>query len=330
MNKIFFAKGAAMLLATAALMTACSSDDDAVSYYPEDNVVRVVTNVNTMTTRASFNNDNIDNIGLSIKNAAADSYSYANAKFAKSGSAWAPEGQTLLWHNATDAVDIVAYAPYNGSVQTNLSDTKDFPVTVETEQNATSTASDFLVYKKKGFMPGTDLNTLSAIPVNFTHALTRLDIVVTFGTEFDAKQEGGKLTSSPLGGFKVSGTSVAGTCDFTLDTPTVTATDNVNDVQPYESETFVQAAGTAGQETTNAKATYSCILIPQTVAGGKFTVSFTIDGTVYSWTSTAPVTLEAGKYHTLSLRVGKDTVVPKGFTMKKWDTTPGSTKIETD
>lgn len=320
-----------MLLATAALMSACSSDDDVTSYYPEDNVVRVATNVNNMATRASFTNDNIDNIGLGIKNAASDSYSYDNAKFVKSGSTWSPDGRLLLWHNATDAVDIVAYAPYQADfTDANLCDAQDFPVTVETTQSATSTASDFLVYKKKGFVPQTDLNTAGAIPVNFTHALSRLDIIVTLGTEFDAQAEGGKLTSSPLTDFEVSGTSVTGYCDFTLDVPLVTATaGDARDVQPYESATFTQAEGTVGQETSNAKATYSCILIPQTVGSGLFTVSFKINGTLYAWTSPDAVTLEPGKYHTLNLTVGKDTVVPTAFSVKKWDTTP-STALNTD
>lgn len=314
-----------MLLA-AALMSACSSDDNVTSYYPQDNVVRVATNVNTMTTRASFTNNNIDNIGLGIKNAASDSYSYKNAKFVKNGTAWAPEGQLLLWHNATDAVDIVAYAPYQNFTDGNLCDVNNFSVKVETTQSATSTASDFLVYKKKGFVPQTGLNTDGAIPVNFTHALSRLDIVVTFGTEFDAQAEGGKLTSSPLTDFGVNGTSVAGTCDFTLDEPLVTATStDVLDVQPYESAPFTPAEGTA----SNARATYSCILIPQTVGVGLFTVSFKINGTLYAWTSSSAVTLEPGKYHTLNLTVGKDTVVPTAFSAKKWDTTP-STALNTD
>ncbi len=50
---------------------------------------------------------------------------------------------------------------------------------------------------------------------------------------------------------------------------------------------FSNNAGTI----TKATATYEAILIPQTIASGKFTVSFKVDGKLYEWAYNKELTL---------------------------------------
>ena len=110
-------------LAMAALATAvfasCSSEDDlAQSNYPMDNVVRIMTSVDGMNTRASYGNstDNLNSFGFCIKNANSEKYTYDNVKITKKGSIWNSATQ-MLWQNSTTAVDILAYAPYQETTE---------------------------------------------------------------------------------------------------------------------------------------------------------------------------------------------------------------------
>ena len=343
MKKMNHASAAAFIVAAGLVASACSSDDNKVrTYYPKDNVVRVVTNVSNMLTRGSITTSQLTNMGLSIYNTADPTvYTYGNVEFTKAseGGTWTP-AQLMLWQNKDAVVNIVAYAPYKADYtmpadKVSLSQVTDFPVSVQPTQTATDYSSDFLVYKRAGFKPYSDLNALSAIPVNFRHALSQLNISIKLGTEFDQPN---KLTASPIVGLTVGGTKTSGTYDFTYTAPTtgeattspVTPTGEAQNVQPYESKAFVEATGTEGHEVSNATATYSCILLPQTVAANGFTVSFTIGDKTYQWTSTAEVTLASGCEHSLELRVGKDVVVPGTFTVTKWDETTDPRDLTTD
>lgn len=331
MNKMNFAAGAAVIAMAAGMMSACSSDDNAVrTNYPKDNVVRVVASVSDRLTRGSYNSESVNKIGLDIYNSESDAYTYTNVKLEKGADGkWKP-AQLMLWQNATQPVYIVAYAPYNADVSNLVPMTSNFPVSVQPTQTADDNSSDFLVFKYENFIPGTDLDANGAIPVKFRHALSQLEITIKLGTEFD---QAGKLTVSPIKDLTVGGTKTSGTCDFDSALPTalgatpIYATGDAANVEPYEVPgSFKEAQGATG----NATATYSCILIPQTVAAGEFSVSFTIGDKAYSWTSTgADVELMAGSKHSLELTVGRDVVVPGTFTVKPW-TDGGSTNVTTD
>lgn len=335
MKKMNFAAGAAIIAMAAGLTCACSSDDNAArSNYPKDNVVRVATNVSDMLTRGSFTTETLGDMGLSILNSGNDNYSYANVKLTKDAGKWT-SAQLMLWQNSTQTVDVVAYAPYNPNVTDRVSTMEKFPVSVQAVQTADDNSSDFLVFKKLGFNPGTDLNAQGAIPVNFKHGLCQLNISIKLGTEFD---QAGKLTASPIKGLTVGGTFIDGTCDFKSARSTEDILPNITlvngskpqNVQPYEvPNSFKEATGTEGHEVSNATATYSCILLPQIVEKNTFTVSFTIGDKTYQWTSPDEVDLELGKKHTLELNVGKDVVVPGTFTVKAW-TDGGSSNKTTD
>ena len=337
MKKINFAAGAAIIVAAGLVASACSSDtDDARTNTAKDNVVRVVTSVDNMPTRGSYNSENIKNseIGLSILNSANSGYTYPNIKLTNNGTTWKP-AERMLWQNKETAVSIVAYAPYRTGYDergTSLAQVTDFPVSVQTTQTADDNKSDFLAYKATGFLP-TDENLVNgAVPVNFRHILSRLDITVKFGTEFDQST---KLTDSPIaeGSLAIGGTKTNGRFDFTKEgdiTAGITATGNAANVQPYKVPgSFTAATGNEGHEVTNAGVVYRCILIPQTVEANTFIVSFIINGMAYSWTAPSPITLAAGKVNTLELTVGKDVVVPGAFSVNAWND-KGTTTIYTD
>ena len=91
---------------------------------------------------------------------------------------------------------------------------------------------------------------------------------------------------------------------------------------------FSNNAGTI----TKAKATYEAILIPQTIASGKFTVSFKVDGKLYEWAYNQELTLVPTTAYTLKLIAGDDKVQPVSFSVAAWGEGNGKDgeKKETD
>ena len=312
------------LLMAATLMTgfaACSSDDDMTNNFPEDGVVRFNVGVNNPQTRASQPTDGskVAEFGICITNSANSNYTYNNVKVTGSNiTAWTPATQ-MLWQNSTQAVDIVAYSPYVNTSTTNL------PVKVEETQTKDGYTSDFLICKMPGFVPSTGLIEGGKLNLAFKHALSQLTITVTLGSEFNATD---LVTTNPITDLKVNGTYIEGICDFTKESGFVTAKTteaNTIAVAPSEYGDFVKATSLS----SNAKATYLCLLIPQTIEKGIFSVSFKLNGIPYTWASNEAVTLAENTAYTLALTVGKEIVVAGEMKANAWET--GSTSnVETE
>ena len=316
------------LLMAATLMTgfaACSSDDDMTNNFPEDGVVRFNVGVNNPQTRASQPTDGskVAEFGICIANSVNSTYTYNNVKVTGSNiTAWTPATQ-MLWQNSTQAVDIVAYSPYvEGDY--NIS-TTNLPVKVEETQIKDGYTSDFLICKKPGFVPSTGLIEGGKLNLAFKHALSQLTITVTLGSEFNATD---LVTTNPITDLKVNGTYIEGICDFTKESGFVTAKTteaNTIAVAPSEYGDFVKATSLS----SNAKATYLCLLIPQTIEKGIFSVSFKLNGIPYTWASNEAVTLAENTAYTLALTVGKEIVVAGEMKANAWET--GSTSnVETE
>ena len=316
------------LLMAATLMTgfaACSSDDDMTNNFPEDGVVRFNVGVNNPQTRASQPTDGskVAEFGICITNSANSNYTYNNVKVTGSNiTAWTPATQ-MLWQNSTQAVDIVAYSPYvEGDYNTS---TTNLPVKVEETQTKDGYTSDFLICKMPGFVPSTGLIEGGKLNLAFKHALSQLTITVTLGSEFNATD---LVTTNPITDLKVNGTYIEGICDFTKESGFVTAKTteaNTIAVAPSEYGEFEKATSLS----SNAKATYLCLLIPQTIEKGIFSVSFKLNGIPYTWASNEAVTLAENTAYTLALTVGKEIVVAGEMKANAWKT--GSTSnVETE
>ena len=216
------------ILTMAALATAvfasCSNDEDlAQSNYPMDNVVRIMTSVDGMNTRASYGNstDKLKSFGFCIKNANSEKYTYDNIKVSQENGKWNPATQ-MLWQNSTTAVDILAYAPFqettedaNGKVK--VYGNNDYAFAVQADQsNANDYTSDFIVYRQKNFTPGTELNTSKAVEVTFTHLLSQLNLTIELRDEFNQNKEK-PITAESVTDVKINGTILSSKVDFTAE-----------------------------------------------------------------------------------------------------------------
>ena len=327
------------ILTMAALATAvfasCSNDEDlAQSNYPMDNVVRIMTSVDGMNTRASYGNstDKLSSFGFCINNAGSDKYTYDNIKVSQEGSNWIPATQ-MFWQNSTTAVDILAYAPYQETTEDATGKVKvfgktDYAFSVKEDQsNAEDYSSDLIVYKKTGFKPGSELNTSKAVDVTFTHLLSQLNLTIELRDQFN-QDEKKPVTSATVTDVKVDGTFIRSKVNFAADPISVQFDGMASKAITPETVAFTKADKT----TDHATFKYSAIVIPQWIRAGVFCISFKVNGNDYIWTSTSDVNFVSGKKHDLLLLVGKDVVQGGAISAKPWgEGTTGTTgSLETD
>ena len=313
------------ILTMAALATAvfasCSNDEDlAQSNYPMDNVVRIMTSVDGMNTRASYGNstDKLNSFGFCINNAGNTKYTYDNIKVTKEGSNWIPATQ-MLWQNSTTAVDILAYAPYQETTEDASGKVKvfgktDYAFSVKEDQsNAEDYSSDLIVYKQTGFKPGTELNTSKAVDVTFTHLLSQLNLTIELRDQFN-QDEKKPVTSATVTDVKVDGTFIRSKVNFAADPISVLRDGQASAAITPETVAFKKADKT----TDHATFKYSAIVIPQKVIAGQLCIKFKVDGTDYIWTGTSDVEFVSGKKYDLLLLVGKDVVQGSVITARPW------------
>ena len=312
------------ILTMAALATAvfasCSNDEDlAQSNYPMDNVVRIMTSVDGMNTRASYGNstDKLKSFGFCIKNANSEKYTYDNIKVTKEGSNWIPATQ-MFWQNSTTAVDILAYAPYQETTEDATGKVKvfgktDYAFSVKEDQsNAEDYSSDLIVYKQTGFTPGTELNASKAVDVTFTHLLSQLNLIIELRDQFNTNNN--TVTKGFVTDVKVNGTIISSKVDFSASPISVQVDGTQTAAITPETTGFTPAENA----TAHAVFNYSAIVIPQTVAAGNFSISFKVNNTEYIWTATDAVTFESGKKHELHLLAGKDVVQGGAISAIPW------------
>ena len=327
------------ILTMAALATAvfasCSNDEDlAQSNYPMDNVVRIMTSVDGMNTRASYGNstDKLNSFGFCINNAGSDKYTYDNIKVTKEGNNWNPATQ-MLWQNSTTAVDILAYAPYQETTEDANGKVKvfgktDYAFSVKEDQsNAEDYSSDLIVYRQTGFTPGLELNTSKAVDVTFTHLLSQLNLTIELRDQFN-QDEKKPVTSATVTDVKVDGTFIRSKVNFAADPISVQFDGMASKAITPETVAFTKADKT----TDHATFKYSAIVIPQWIRAGVFCISFKVNGNDYIWTSTSDVNFVSGKKHDLLLLVGKDVVQGGAISAEPWgEGTTGTTgSLETD
>lgn len=323
----------------AAMVTSCSSEDElSQSNYPSDNIIRITAGVNNAKTRAEGTAGTPLEQPLSLtvvnKNTTdpvlAAKYTYVNKVFTKDDNGvWkCSEAQPLLWQNATQAVDIVAFAPavnketfkdvYNEKFQ-------QFTYSIAANQSTSSDNNDLLYNYTPDFVPGgTNLDKDGKLSIQMNHAFCMIDINVTLGTEFNVS---GVPTASPITEVTLGGTIIDATVDVTNNIVTASET-AAKDITATPGE-FTKPENDDKEKSCISH--FSCIAIPQTVGANTFKVSLKTAGKLYEWTSEAAVELKSGFRYTLNLTMGDNVVLLKNgdITATPWGNGEGGS-LETD
>ena len=274
MNKIFY------IIALGVGLAGCSNNEDellSTGSFPEDHVIRIITEVNEPLSRAGYDVTNLERFGLMIRNSENAAYNY-HKQMVSSGNAWSTsDGQQMLWDAERTPVTMIAYAPYMSEAAPDASLAVNALTNQTTEENVKS--SDFLLMKAT-VDPEQDLTADGKLKISLSHAMSKLLIKITVNGTTDAAM-------NKLGDMSINGAVVNGICDLSATVPIVVPAPDavVATVAPYK--------GTESCE---------CILPPQKIAEG-FSVNFSYDGKLYIWTAEEAIELEKGVEHTLTLNV---------------------------
>ena len=201
-------------------------------------------------------------------------------------SGWTIQGEQLLWKSNDATVTYYAYLPYTGTV----SDATNYAFTVKTDQSTEDNvkASDLLWTGGRQ-----DATAGKALDINFQHALSKLNVTLTKGSELE---DGVTFTS-----VKLSNCATTTTVNLT-DGTTGTATN---------SQTITLYAATANEQ-------YECILVPQTFNQNLKVEITDNNGKVYTFTSNKDLTFASGEEYTLNLTVGRDKVTTGTISADPW------------
>lgn len=323
----------------AAMITSCSNEDElSQSNYPSDNIIRITAGVNNAKTRAEGTGVTQLEKPLSLtvvnnnNNAEmAKKYTHVGKVFTKDDNGVWDCKETLLWQNSETPVDIVAFAPaVDNNPFANVYDKETrnysrFSYSVAADQTTKNDNNDLLYYYAPGFNPGEKLVD-KKLSIQMNHAFCMIDIVVTLGTEFNVS---GVPTASPITEVTLGGTIIDATVD-------VTNTNNIVTINSTAAKDITAIPGKFTKPENDDKeksciSSFSCIVVPQTVAANTFKVSLKTADKLYEWTSAEPVELKSGYRYTLNLTMGNNVVLLKGgsITASPWTEGTGGS-LETD
>ena len=320
-----------LALAVAALsFTACSNEDNITQDYLADTPIKLNVSVDEPTTRAGYSDaDKPTGFVLVVKydGNGEDKYNYEvwaewedkNWKTYKLNQYYdyttgkvtgIKKEVTMLWANMKDNVTVVAIS------DVDYFEKIDKHPTDQTTPDALKKA-DFLA------MPITKVKpTQSGINVEFKHTMSKINLTIELGSEYEFTEED---VDKKITDVKIDGSKIKASWAFnpSTDGPQFNFDNHDGDptpISPYRTGTtpYSKTTGTI----TKASATYEAILIPQTIASGKFTVSFKVDGKLYEWTYNQELTLDPTIAYTLKLIAGDDKVQPVSFSVAKWN--PGN------
>ena len=320
-----------LALAVAALcFTACTNEDYISQDYLADTPIKLNVSVDEPTTRAGYSETVLpEGFWLDVihyldsdHNVPDGTYTY-QVWAKKVGDIWktykldenygvTDEEVTMLWANMNDQVEVMAY-------------TKIQNFTIPTDQ----TSDEQLKQADVLYMPPTwytPTPTERSINVNLQHAMSKINLTIELGSEFEFTEDiNKKITDVKIDGSLVSDW-------FTLDGKHQTE-GNPRTITPFYTGATPFSKDADGV-ITKASATYEAILIPQTIASGKFTVSFKVEGKLYEWVynNEAGLTLAPATAYTLKLIAGDDKVQPASFSVAAWNPGNGTDgeKKETD
>ena len=327
-----------LALAVAALsFTACTNEDNISQDYLADTPIKLNVSVDEPTTRAGYSNaDKPTGFVLSVahSNSLTDKYNYTvwaegennNWKtynfseyydYATEKVTGIKKEVTMLWANMKDEVTIFALSDVDYSTYCEI---RKHP-TDQTTPDALKKA-DFLV------MPNTQVPpTQSGINVEFKHAMSKINLTIELGDEYEFTADVDKKITD----VKIDGSKVKAYYEFksSTDDPQFIFSSHYGDptpITPYHTGTtpYSKTDGVI----TKASATYEAILIPQTIASGKFTVSFKVEGKLYEWTYNQDLKLDPTTAYTLKLIAGNDKVQPVSFSVAAWNEVNGPDGVE--
>ena len=290
MRNCFFSSASLVLSAFCFLLSSCSQDEVFEQDSLKDTPITIASaGVAELTTRVITDDNKLEGItdgefvdmGVFVTGGSADKYNATNMHWQHDGDHWDCT-KTVLFEGASSQQKIYAYSPFffdsTGSIAVNASEQTDWLV---------ATATDL---------------TSSVVNLTMTHALTKLVLKPTFGTE---------LTSQTITSVKVEGMYASGTLNVS---------DNTWSDLP-EANTIL------------AMANNELLVIPmESCTSLPITITME-DARVFKKTinlATVDNKLEAGVQYNIRLQIGQDKVTLGEITASSWGSPVDSGQLETE
>ena len=245
-------------------------------------------------TKASMQTSDLKEFYLLVECPQDPAYTYFT-KVTKNGTEWTPD-RPLFWKDSTASVTYTA--AYSGSNYVTITKerlTNENMMALNEDQSTQEklNSEDLLILKSTNTTYKATTN--GTLPVELSHALAKVNFVLTLGDTFYDALIG--LKFNPIKDFTVHQVK-----DFFYFKP------KTGDVTVFDESgcDFFPFAGTYTPSTPKAKtatANYEAILVPQTFAKGELKVTFKIGKGTYEWTNDSEITLESGKTYNLPISV---------------------------
>ena len=309
------------IVATTLCIAACTSEDPISQDPLADTPIKLNVSVTNPTTRAGYSNDLLpDTFQLRVyHNRKNDNDKYNYDIFAEKVDntwktydfeAYRPNNKkdknevTMFWANMKDQVTVSAYV---NNIQSDY-----FPIDQSDAEQLKK--ADIL------YMPDTLVKPNTAgINVKFQHIMSKINLTIELGSEYEFTDKiDKKITDVKIGGTIVEiDEEYAEVNDIDYINIVPDPSGKVKSITPFRTGTtpFSNNAGTI----TRASATYEAVLIPQTIASGKFFITFKVDGKAYEWYYNEALELKATNDYVLKLTAGSDKVYSAAFSTKPWN-----------
>ena len=280
-------------LAALGLMAAACSNDDSAPAQQEAKYITIEASIGNMTRATTTGNsatfDAGDGVTLyawtgSATAVPADRVVNGVVNTLGTDGKWTPATQ-MLW------ADMVTPHYFLGIYPART--VSDFTADPYTLDPADYEASDLLVARQLSGL----IATQNPVSLTFDHAMAKLNVNMNFRNQW---------SETPAIASCVATAASTATVDYLAQTVTA--------------GTQATASLPAVAAQTGYEATYSSIMVPQT---GFRTVTITIDGQPFTYTHDADIPLEAGKYTTLNLIVGRNKIELGEVSINDW--TEGTT-----
>ena len=292
-----------MAALAAAVLAGCSNDDEMPNALDLANTpILVNAGVNNLVTRAGYETGELKegSFGLYLTTVGTAQseirYNCENKKvsYDANSSGWNYEGSPLYWKNSDAQVSYYAYMPYQETAPTTL--------TVSTVQDKETFKKEDFLYAETTSVPASE----GGISVNFYHKLSKLDIVLSRGTELEDE-----VTFQSV---VLEGCATSASVDISTGT-----------VPPVTS-------GTTSITTLASGENYECLLVPQMMSQLAITITATVgsETKTYKYVSSAKQTFESGIRYTLPLTVGRDRVEVGTITAQPWGPDQSAGELETE
>ena len=298
MKKLFFLAAAASVM-----LAACSSDNEEAKV-AEKSAIRLSTQSLTGMTRAAQNlqltqfdaSQNVsiflvENVGGTQTPSGTNVTSYTNPLAYTTGASgalnpaapqfWPQDGNGLFIFGVYPASAVTPSTTYNA---TGIS----FSVAADQSTDVNYKASDLMT----GTAANPVVRTTAAVPMTFTHLLTKVDVNLTAGDGFTPAEMDAAVVT-------ILGTQ-----------PTTTF-----DVQ---STTVGTASGSAADIVVGTGAANSAIIVPQTIVAGASFIKVTVGGGDYIYKMGADTNFDSKKCYTFNITVNKTGLVLTVTTITDW------------